>query len=166
MNDLTQSAEWRRLTELAKKRPSMRAAFSADPGRARRFAIEAAGIYVDFSKNPIDDPILADLVALARAADLEGARNRMFTGEKVNETENRAVLHVALRDFAGRSYYVDGEDVAKTAWTERERLKAFTQKVHAGDVKGSSGAPLDAVVNIGIGGSDLGPQMAVEALRP
>ncbi len=166
MIDLTTTAEWRRLADLAGARPSMRAAFRADLGRATRFSLEAAGLYFDFSKNPIDEAILAGLLALARAGDLEGARKRLFAGERINTTENRAVLHMALRDFSGHAYLLDGEDVARAARAEREKLKAFVQKIHSGAQKGAPGAPLDTVVNIGIGGSDLGPQMAVEALRP
>ncbi|MGE0408356.1 MAG: glucose-6-phosphate isomerase [Amphiplicatus sp.] len=166
MSDIVKSPEWRRLAALAKTPPSLREAFRDDPDRARRYAGEAAGLYVDFSKNRIDEPILEALFALARAADLEGARKRLFAGEKINATENRAVLHVALRDFSHRAYHLDGEDVAKAVRAERERLKAFTAKIHSGEWRGATGARLDEVVNIGIGGSDLGPQMAVEALRP
>ena len=110
--------------------------------------------------------MIEDLIALAVEADLEGAKKRMFTGDKVNVTEDRAVLHVALRDFAARHYHVDGEDVSAPIAHEREKMNAFVADIHSGARKGYSGQTLDTVVNLGIGGSDLGPQMAVMALAP
>ena len=166
MTDITKTGEWRALEALSAKPVDLRAAFSRDPERAQRFALEAAGIYLDFSKNRINDEILAALLALAKVGEIEGARKRMFAGEKINATEGRAVLHVALRDFALRAYHVDGEDVSKLVRAEREKMRGFVRRVHSGDFNGASGKPLDTVVNIGIGGSDLGPQMATEALRP
>ncbi|MEQ8935706.1 MAG: glucose-6-phosphate isomerase, partial [Amphiplicatus sp.] len=168
MTDIATTAEWRRLAELSRapERPSMRALFAADPDRARRYAVEAAGIYFDFSKNRLDEGVLSALLALSAAAGLDRARARMFAGEKINTTENRAVLHVALRDFSGAAYPVEEGDAARLAAAERVRMKDFSSRVHAGAWKGWTGKPLDTVVNIGIGGSDLGPQMAVEALRP
>ena len=168
MTDIATTAEWRRLAGLSRapERPSMRALFAADPGRVRRYSVEAAGIYFDFSKNRIDEEILSALMALAVPATLDRARQRMFAGEKINGTERRAVLHVALRDFSGAAYPVEEGDAAKLAAAERARMKDFADRVHSGAWKGWTGAPLDSVVNIGIGGSDLGPQMAVEALRP
>jgi len=145
---------------------SMRALFAGDPARFDRYSIEAAGLFLDYSKNKIDETVVDPLIALAEAADLEGARARMLAGERINRTENRAVLHLALRDFSQRAYHLDGDDVAKKARAERARMRAFCDRAHGGALKGYSGAPLDTVVNIGIGGSDLGPQMAVEALRP
>ena len=166
MADVTSIEEWTRLSSLAEKAPVMRAAFDSDPGRAARYSIEAAGLFLDYSKNRIDDAVMASLLALARAAGLDGARKAMFAGEKINATEGRAVLHAALRDFSPRAYVVDGEDVSGLVAAEREKMKAFADKVHTGEWRGRTGAPLDTVVNIGIGGSDLGPYMAVEALRP
>lgn len=166
MADITKTEEWRALAGLAAAPPNMRAAFERDPERAHRYCLEAAGLFLDYSKNRISDEILRRLVALAGAADLEGAREKMFAGEKINRTEGRAVLHVALRDFAQRAYRVDGVDVMKAVRAEREKMRAFTRRVHAGEFRGHAGKPLDSVVNIGIGGSDLGPRMACEALRP
>jgi glucose-6-phosphate isomerase len=166
MIDITNTDEWRRLKALSAKAPSLREAFAADPARARRFSIEAAGLFADFSKNRLTDEILRELLTLASCASLEEARRRLFAGEKINSTEGRAVLHVALRDLKGRGYRTDGEDASARAAAEREKMKAFCARVHSGDLKGFGGRPLDAVVNIGIGGSDLGPQMATEALRP
>ncbi len=142
------------------------ALFDEDATRVRAFSIEAAGLYLDFSKNRISRAAMAALLDLARAAGLPAAIARMTDGEKINTTENRAVLHVALRDLSSRSYRVDGEDVAPLIAAERGRMKAFADRLEAGELKGFSGQPIDTIVNIGIGGSDLGPQMAVEALRP
>jgi glucose-6-phosphate isomerase len=142
------------------------ALFDADPERAADFSLEAAGLYLDYSKNRISRAARAALVDLARASDLDGAIARMISGEKINTTETRAVLHVALRDFSGRVYAVDGEDVAPLIAAERAKMKAFADRMEQGDLKGFSGKPIDTIVNIGIGGSDLGPLMAVEALRP
>ncbi|MEL7487942.1 MAG: glucose-6-phosphate isomerase, partial [Pseudomonadota bacterium] len=137
----------------------MRKMFAADPSRAARYSIEAAGLFLDYSKNKIDDAARDALLALAEAVDLEGARRAMFAGEKINTTENRAVLHAALRDFSLHSYFVDGEDVRRLVETEREKLKRFVEDIHGGARRGRTGAVLDTVVNIGIGGSDLGPHM-------
>jgi glucose-6-phosphate isomerase len=166
MADITKTDAWLRLAALSLAPPAMRAAFAADPDRAAKFSLEAAGLFLDYSKNRISDEILEALVGLAVAADLDGAKKRMFAGDKINRTEDRAVLHVALRDFAHRAYYVDGIDVSKAVRAEREKMRVFVDRVHSGAFCGRTGKPLDAVVNIGIGGSDLGPQMATEALRP
>ncbi|MEQ1930335.1 MAG: glucose-6-phosphate isomerase [Parvularculaceae bacterium] len=166
MIDIATTEEWRRLRGMAGAAPRLRDAFADDPGRATRYALEAAGLFVDFSKNRINDAIFRDLLALARQAGLEDARARMFAGEKINETEDRAVLHVALRDLSGVGYTTDGENASAIAEAERQRMRDFCARVHDGAVRGFAGAPLDTVVNIGIGGSDLGPQMATEALRP
>lgn len=166
MFEPTAAAHWRKLTELARSAPSMRAAFKADPDRARRFTKEAAGLCVDFSKNRITDETLSELIGLARVAGLESARARMFAGEPINVTEGRAVLHVALRDRSTRAYLVDGVNVAPKVAAELAKMQRFAEAVHSGGAQGFTGRPLDTVVNIGIGGSDLGPLMAVEALRP
>lgn len=166
MIDVTGCAEWASLGAHAAKAPRLRDAFATDPGRAVRFSREAAGLFIDFSKNRIDDEILAQLCALARRAGLEEARGRLFAGEKINSTEDRAVLHVALRDLSGRGYWTGGENASSLAADERARMREFCARIHSGAATGFSGAPMDAVVNIGIGGSDLGPLMATEALRP
>ncbi len=150
--------------ELSKTRAI--ALFQDDPGRAADFSLEAAGLFLDYSKNKISREALRALLDLARSADLQGAISSMLAGEKINTTENRAVLHVALRDFSARPYRIDGADVAPLIGAERVKLKSFADRMEAGALKGHSGRPIDTVVNIGIGGSDLGPQMAVEALRP
>ena len=168
MSDITTNASWRRLETLAAGLCSARTIdlFRADPARAGNFSLEAAGLYLDYSKNKVSAEAMATLVDLAREAGVPKAVSRMFAGEKINTTENRAVLHVALRDFSGRKHVVDGADVAPLIAAEREKMKAFAARYQRGGVKGHAGAPIDTIVNIGIGGSDLGPLMAVEALRP
>jgi len=168
MSDITTSKPWRRLETLAAASRKFRTIdlFDADPDRAGAFSIEAAALYLDWSKNKISREAMSALVDLARAAGLEAAIARMVSGEKINTTENRAVLHVALRDFSGRSYVVDGVDVAPQIAAERRKMRDFADKYERGGLIGFSGAPIDTIVNIGIGGSDLGPLMAVEALRP
>lgn len=164
---LTETEEWSALRADAHSLEgvSMRALFE-DPQRFDRFSCEAAGLFFDYSKNKITDDVLDHLIALAGKANLEGARHAMTTGEPINATEGRAVLHVALRDFAMRAYHVEGENVSPAVERERDRMKSFVGRVHSGAHKGFTGKPLTAIVNIGIGGSDLGPLMAVEALCP
>ena len=168
MSDITRTPAWRRLETIAGDLRKTRTIdlFAADPARAEEFSIEAAGLYLDYSKNKLSGAAMIALLDLAREADLEGAIARMVHGEKINTTEKRAVLHVALRDFSGRACLVDGEDVSLKVAREREKMKAFAKRYENGDLKGFRDDPIDTVVNIGIGGSDLGPLMAVEALRP
>ena len=168
MTDITKSKAWRRLGTL---RPALAASrtidlFSAQPDRAAAFSLDAAGLYLDYSKNRVSAEAMTALVDLAREAGLPGAIHRMFAGEKINTTENRAVLHVALRDFSGRPCLVDGENVAPLVAATREKIKTFAGRYQRGELEGFSGASIDTIVNIGIGGSDLGPLMAVEALKP
>jgi glucose-6-phosphate isomerase len=135
-----------------------------DPDRAARFSRRMGGMLFDFSKTQIDDTALARLVDLARTAGVEGKRDAMFAGEKINETEGRAVLHTALRAEAG-PILVDGRDVLPGVKATLGRMAAFADKIRAGDIRGAGGSYTD-VVNIGIGGSDLGPAMATLALAP
>ncbi len=168
MTSLSQTPEWKALAADAESlaHTTMRALFDGDPARFSRYSIEAAGLFLDYSKSKISEDVVDHLITLAAARDVEGARKRMLDGEPVNTTENRAVLHPALRDFAMRDYHVAGENVSPMIRAERQKMKAFAASVHSGARKGHTGKPLDTVVNIGIGGSDLGPLMAVEALRP
>ncbi len=168
MPQISQTSKWRALAAdaAALDKTSMRSLFAADPERFARFSAEAAGLFLDYSKNKITGDVLDHLIALAGEAKLEEARKRMFAGERINVTEDRAVLHVALRDFSARAYHVGGENVSTLIIREREKMKIFAGKIIEGALKGYTGKPLDTVVNIGIGGSDLGPQMTVEALRP
>ena len=163
-----ETEEWRALRADADALAgtSMRALFADDPKRFDRYSLEAAGLFLDYSKHKITDDVLDHLIALAGAAKLEEARRAMTSGELINTTERRAVLHVALRDFAMRAYHVGGENVSPAVERERARMKAFADRVHSGAHAGFTGKPLTTAVNIGIGGSDLGPLMAVEALRP
>jgi glucose-6-phosphate isomerase len=168
MTDITTSAPWRRLQDVEADLRKHRTIdlFASDPQRAERYSLEAAGLYLDYSKNKVSGDAMTALLDLARAADLSGAIRRMLAGENINVTEDRAVLHVALRDFSGRPYVVDGVDVTPVIARERGGMKSFADRYQRGELRGFSGEPIDTIVNIGIGGSDLGPLMAVEALRP
>ncbi len=143
----------------------LRELFARDPDRAERFSLEAAGLYLDFSKNRITAETLALLVQLARESGLEARRDAMFAGEHVNVSEDRAALHVALRMPRDTTLIVDGADVVKEVQEVLEKMEAFSDRVRAGEWTGHTGRPIRNIVNIGIGGSDLGPVMAYEALR-
>jgi glucose-6-phosphate isomerase len=144
----------------------LRTLFAEDPGRGERLALEAAGLYLDYSKNRVTDETLRRLLALAEAAGLRRRIDAMFAGEKINVTEQRAVLHVALRAPRDRRIMVDGRDVVPGVHAVLERMAEFATRVRGGAWTGFTGRPVRNVVNIGIGGSDLGPAMAYEALRP
>ena len=139
--------------------------FATDPARGTRLTAEAAGLYLDYSKNRVTDETLALLAALAEECGLAERREAMFRGDHINVTEDRPALHVALRMPRDRSLVVDGEDVVKQVHEVLDRMGAFADRVRSGDWKGETGKPIRNVINIGIGGSDLGPVMAYEALR-
>ncbi|SOD72991.1 glucose-6-phosphate isomerase [Jatrophihabitans sp. GAS493] len=143
----------------------LRDLFAEDAGRGERLAVEAEGIYLDYSKNRITDETVALLIDLARESGLGARIEAMFTGEKINVTEDRAVLHTALRAPAGARIYVDGIDVVPAVHEVLGRMREFTDQIRSGRWLGYTGKPIRSVVNIGIGGSDLGPVMAYEALR-
>jgi glucose-6-phosphate isomerase len=143
----------------------MRQLFATDPERFGKLSVEAAGLFLDYSKNRIDDTTVNLLLELARERQLEARRDAMFAGEKINVTEQRAVLHTALRAPPTLALKVDGQDVARDVHAVLDRVKAFTDSVRSGQWLGHSGKPIEHVVNIGIGGSDLGPKMACLALR-
>jgi glucose-6-phosphate isomerase len=143
----------------------LRRLFAADPGRGERLTAEAAGIYLDYSKNRVTDETLKLLVRLAEESGLRARIDAMFRGEKINVSENRAVLHVALRAPKGASIVVDGENVVPQVHAMLDRMAEFANRVRGGAWKGHTGKRIRAVVNIGIGGSDLGPVMAYEALK-
>jgi glucose-6-phosphate isomerase len=143
----------------------MRSLFQADPQRFEKLSLEAAGLFLDYSKNRLDGRTLALLTALARERGVEQRRDAMFAGERINNTENRAVLHTALRAPKGSNLVVEGQDVNADVHAVLGRVKAFTDSVRAGAWKGHTGEVITDVVNIGIGGSDLGPKMACLALR-
>ncbi len=158
---------WKALSDHLEKLRNvhLRELFGGDPERARRFTVDAAGVYADFSKQRVTDETLRLLLALADERGLRGKIDAMFRGEKINSTENRAVLHVALRAPKGQSIMVDGADVVPNVHGTLDRMSAFADRVRSGEWKGFTGHRIRNVVNIGIGGSDLGPVMAYEALR-
>jgi glucose-6-phosphate isomerase len=143
----------------------LRELFARDPGRGERLTAEGAGLFLDYSKQRVTDETLRLLLALAEARGLPARREAMFSGEKVNVTEGRAVLHVALRAPRGERILVDGKDVVPEVHAVLDRMADFAERVRSGTWKGFTGKPIRAVVNVGIGGSDLGPVMAYEALR-
>jgi glucose-6-phosphate isomerase len=143
----------------------MRSLFGADPDRFERLSLEAAGLFLDYSKNRLDGRTLELLAALARERGVEARRDAMFAGEKINNTEQRAVLHTALRAPRGTRLVVDGQDVIADVHAVLGRVRVFTDAVRSGEWLGHTGKPITDIVNIGIGGSDLGPKMACLALR-
>ena len=164
---LTETTQWQ---ALAKHREAfgdtrLRELFDADPDRAQRFTREVAGLTVDVSKNLITEETLGLLLELAKARGVEALRDAMFAGQKINVTEDRAVLHVALRAPRGEHIDVDGEDVVPGVHEVLDRMSAFSDRVRSGEWTGHTGKRIKNVVNIGIGGSDLGPAMAYEALK-
>jgi glucose-6-phosphate isomerase len=146
-------------------RRHLRDLFAEDPGRGQRLVAQAAGIYLDYSKNRVTDQTMALLVQLARESWVEQRRDAMFRGEPINTSEHRSVLHVALRMPRGSTLVVDGVDVVAQVHEVLDRMARFARQVRSGDWQGYTGRPIRNVVNIGIGGSDLGPVMAHEALR-
>jgi glucose-6-phosphate isomerase len=143
----------------------LRTLFADDPARGERLTLEAAGIFLDYSKNRVTDETLGLLVQLAGESGLRSRIDTMFRGDKINVTENRAVLHVALRAPKGTSILVNGEDVVPKVHAVLDRMSEFARRIRSGEWKGHTGKPIRNVINIGIGGSDLGPVMAYEALK-
>jgi glucose-6-phosphate isomerase len=143
----------------------LRELFAEDPGRGERLWAEAAGLYLDYSKNRITDETLRLLVELAQECGVPERRDAMFRGEHINVSEDRAVLHVALRMPAAASLTVDGQDVVRDVHAVLTRMRDFSRRVRSGEFTGFTGKPIKNVINVGIGGSDLGPVMAYEALR-
>ncbi|MFW9041180.1 glucose-6-phosphate isomerase [Corynebacterium striatum] len=165
--DITAQPQWTALEQLfqEKKNLNLRELFAADASRATTLTFDAAGLHVDLSKNLVDTDVLAALVDVARAADVEGRRDAMFAGEHLNNTENRAVLHTALRKPADAELTVDGQNVIADVHEVLDRMSAFADALRSGKWLGHTGERITTVVNIGIGGSDLGPAMASKALR-
>jgi len=165
--DPTTTEAWKKLSSLHEGlRPDLRAWFADDPGRATSLTFTAGDLYVDLSKNLINAEILAALVELADSVGLAERRDAMFSGEHINVTEDRAVLHAALRLPRDASLVVDGVDVVPEVHKVLDKVYAFANKVRRGDWVGVTGKRIETVVNIGIGGSDLGPVMVHEALQP
>ncbi len=146
--------------------PDLRGWFEADPHRAEELTFDLADLRVDLSKNLINEDVVAALLRLADQVGLPGRREAMFSGERINTTENRAVLHTALRLPSDAELVVDGQDVVADVHAVQDKMFAFAEKVRSGERKGVTGKPISTVVNIGIGGSDLGPVMVYEALLP
>ncbi len=164
---LTERAAWQGLRTHFEQvgKVTLRELFAADPGRGERYTAEAAGLFLDYSKNRVTDETLGLLVKLAKESGLREKAEAMFNGQKINVTEGRAVLHVALRAPATEKIVVDGEDVVPQVHAVLDKMARFADRVRSGEWKGHTGKRIRNVVNIGIGGSDLGPVMAYEALR-
>ena len=168
MPALTQSPAWLALLQHREEQRdlSLRKLFAEDPQRFEKFSLELGDLLLDYSKNQVTGETMRLLFALARQAQLESFRERMFKGEKINGTEGRAVLHVALRNRSNRPILVDGQDVMPEVNSVLAHMRSFTEALRSGAWKGYTGQSITEVVNIGIGGSDLGPVMASHALKP
>ena len=167
INPMTTNA-WNRLEEyhFEFEGKHMKELFAADANRFQKYSVRFEDILIDFSKNIIDDEVREALVDLANECGLKNAIKSMFTGQKINVTEDRAVLHIALRNRSNTPIFVDGEDVMPEVNAVLEQMKAFSEEVISGNWKGYTGKAITDIVNIGIGGSDLGPLMVTEALKP
>ena len=163
--NLTSHPAWESLTDQADTIPHLSELFDEDPRRAEKFQIDAAGLFFDYSKNLISEATVKSLLELANAAGLRDRIEAMFRGDKINTTEDRAVLHTALRAPRTASINVDGVDVVAEVHKVLDRMAVFSDRVRSGEWKGHTGKRIKNIVNIGIGGSDLGPVMAYEALR-
>eukprot|EP00957_Ditylum_brightwellii_P071097 5403861-Ditylum_brightwellii.AAC.1 len=161
MSPLTDSAAWKALVAHyeATKDVHMKDMFAADPDRFSKLSLQFEEILFDFSKNRVSEETMSLLYALAEQTDVQGMAKKMYSGEKINTTEVRAVLHVALRNQSGTPIIVDGEDVMPAVQDTLSRIKTFTDGVRSGAWKGYTGKTIKTIVNIGIGGSDLGPVM-------
>jgi glucose-6-phosphate isomerase len=168
MASITQTATWKELQQLATgiQNEHMRDWFANDNARAEKYTLSACGITLDFSKNLITEDVFKALMALAQQQSVSEKREAMFTGETVNYTEQRAVLHTALRNFSGKPVFVDGQDVMPEVLATQEKIKQFVDNVHRGEHCGYTGKAMTDVVAIGIGGSFLGPKIMSEALKP
>ncbi|MGA2412524.1 MAG: glucose-6-phosphate isomerase, partial [Candidatus Binataceae bacterium] len=164
---LTERPAWKALQAHYEKVRGLhlRTLFADDPARGERFTAEAAGLYLDYSKHRITSETITLLLGLAEEVDLRGRIGAMFNGDKINVTEKRAVLHVALRAPRTQSIIVDGKDVVPEVHAVLDRMAAFANRVRSGQWVGHTGKRIRNVINIGIGGSDLGPVMAYKALR-
>jgi glucose-6-phosphate isomerase len=168
MTRLNERPEWKKLVSHSKsiKKKHLRELFAEDPKRAKKFSLQVGDLFLDYSKNRVVGRTMIYLQALAESAGLQTAIAAMFAGEKINATENRSVLHVALRNRSNTPILVDGQDVMPEVNAVLERMRAFSRRVRSGEWTGHTGKRIRNIVNIGIGGSDLGPVMAYEALKP
>jgi glucose-6-phosphate isomerase len=168
MSALTRSAAWRALGRHAEAMAGvhLRDLFARDAEGFARFALRLDDLLLDYAKNRVTEETMSLLLDLARQAELEAWRERMFAGDAINITERRAVLHVALRNRSNRPVLVDGRDVMPEINAVLARMRDFSERVRSGAWRGHTGEVVTDVVNIGIGGSDLGPHMACDALKP
>lgn len=166
--DLTQADSYQKLCQQLNEfqKIGLAAHFKIDAHRRSKMSLEWKGMYVDFSKHYLTDEIVMTLEDLATEAGVKEGIKSMFAGDRINETEDRSVWHVALRNTSGSPMVLEGEDVMPKVKAEWEHMRTFTEEVHSGKWKGATGKPIQHVVNIGIGGSDLGPVMVTEALKP
>ena len=164
----TETAAWKALIKHKSEmeKVQMSALFKKNPKRFEQMSVQLDTILFDYSKNLITEGTLELLLNLAEECEVKTAREAMFSGEKINLSEDRAVMHTALRNFSDESIMVEGEDIMPDVRAAREKMKSFCKKIHSGEWKGYSGKKIKNIVNIGIGGSDLGPVMVTEALKP
>lgn len=168
MSQLTQSVVWRTLSQLAEKMQGqhMRDWFKTSPERAEKYCTSACGITLDYSKNLIDEDVKKSLLELAQQTDVEAKRDAMFRGDIINTTEQRAVLHTALRNLSSDPVYVNNIDVMPDVMACLDKMQKFVESIHTGRHLGHTGEPITDVVALGIGGSFLGPKIMSEALKP
>ncbi|MBN2435343.1 MAG: glucose-6-phosphate isomerase [Spirochaetes bacterium] len=166
--DLTKSAQWKALAKHRRKfeKVSLKQLFAEDPERAKKYTVKDEDIYFDYSKNLINDNTMSLLLSLAESCDLSCEIENMFTGKKINETENRSVLHTALRNRSNSPVMVDGVNIMEDVNRVLEKMREFSDGIRSGERTGFTGKKFRNIVNIGIGGSDLGPVMVTEALKP
>lgn len=164
----TNTAAWKALSahQTEMKTVEMKNLFKKDSGRFEKMSVTFGDILFDYSKNIISDETFEKLLRLTEDCKVKRAIDAMFSGEKINETEDRAVMHTALRSFTDEPIEIDGEDIMPEIRETRQKMKSFCEKIHSGEWKGFSGKKIKNIVNIGIGGSDLGPVMVTEALKP
>ncbi len=164
----TETPAWKSLVDhqTKMKKVQMKDLFAKDSKRFEKMSIELGDILFDFSKNLITEETIEKLLKLTEDCKVKEARKAMFDGEKINQTEDRAVMHTALRNFSGNPVMVDGKDIMPEIRETRQKMKSFCEKIHNGDWRGYTGKKIRDIVNIGIGGSDLGPEMVTAALKP
>ena len=164
----TETAAWKALIahQAEMKKVQMKDLFAKDPKRFEKMSVQFSDILFDYSKNRITDETLEKLLQLTDDCKVKTAMEAMFAGEKINQTEDRAVMHTALRNFSDKPILIDGKDIMQEVRETRQKMKSFCEKIHSGEWKGYTGKKITDIVNIGIGGSDLGPVMVTEALRP
>jgi glucose-6-phosphate isomerase len=157
---------WQALVDHKKNitRTNLQEMFIQDPGRAENFSAEINKLYIDYSKQQITEETIKLLISMAQSTDLSGAIQKLFSGATINRTENKAAMHMALRAPADKACLVEGEDVSKQVHEELQHMQDFVTALHSGGVRGHTDKPIETVINIGIGGSDLGPKLATEAL--